>query len=123
MSDNTVSSALPSTTTVPNAGRRLARAGAGRRTDVPAAFSLVELPPQLVVKGIKVSDGLLAPDVVPAGRFREMCPHCQDAPLDLALRTHHVIRTHLFCEKCSRCFDVVYHDGISAFTPAAAPIY
>lgn len=82
----------------------------------------MELAPQLVVEGKKVLGGIVAPDVAPIGVCREMCPHCPDMPLMLVLRSDHILRTHLFCEKCTRCFDVVYPGGVSAFTPVAVPI-
>lgn len=76
----------------------------------------------MVVEGEEVPGGIVAPDVTPSGTTREMCPHCGDVPLVLVLRSQHIVRTHLFCEKCTRCFDVVYPDGVSAFTPVAVPI-
>ena len=104
------------------AGRRLQRPGVGRRTRPAPSVSLVELSPPFFVEGREVSGGIIAPDDVPLGLCREMCPHCQDAPLMLVLRSQHVMRTHLFCENCTRCYDAVYPDGVSAFTPAAVPI-
>lgn len=123
MSDFLAFTPPPDTTSSRNDGRRASRSGSGRRTQAEAAFLLVEIPPQHVVSGVKVTTGLMAPDVQPAGIFRELCPHCQDFPLRLVLRKDHVIRTHLFCEKCTRCFDMVSPDGSSAFTPEALPIY
>ncbi|MFZ4479883.1 MAG: hypothetical protein ACOYNZ_08340 [Rhodoferax sp.] len=84
---------------------------------------MVELAPQLVVAGSRVPRGLMAPKAEPSGVFRETCPHCRDVPLMLVLRKDHVIRTHLFCQECTRCFDLVCLDGGSALAPAVLPIY
>lgn len=113
---------LPATWGGAESGRRVTRPGPGRRTGGPAVFSLVELPPELVVRGEPVASGFMADDVTPVGAFRELCPHCQDVPLTLVLRDRHVIRSHLFCKKCTRCFDALDPDGVSAITPVAVPI-
>lgn len=85
------------------------------------ALKLVELDPQLVVSGTPAPGGLIAPDVTLAGTMRETCPRCQ-VPLQLALRHKHVIRSHLFCAQCTRCFDALYADGRSALAFAGLSI-
>ncbi len=88
-----------------------------------APFYLVELDPQLVVDGKVTEAGFLSDEEVEsAGKMRELCPYCTDVPLQLALRSKHVIRTHLFCDKCTRCYDVVFHDGSLAFVFPGVPI-
>lgn len=88
-----------------------------------APFYLVELDPQLVVDGRVTEGGFLSDGEVDcAGKMRELCPYCTDVPLQLALRSKHVIRTHLYCDKCTRCFDVVFHDGSLAFVFPGVPI-
>ncbi|WP_210543767.1 hypothetical protein [Rhodoferax sp. PAMC 29310] len=77
-------------------------------------FNLVELPPQLVVSGKMVANGFQADDVTPVGDMRETCPHCTGLPLKLVLRRDNVIRPHLFCPQCTRCYDAIYPDGTSA---------
>lgn len=94
-----------------------------RRVGGPAPFSLMGLPAELVVEGVKVPNGLMAPDPFPADSLREQCPYCRVGPLKLVLRKDHVIRSHLFCEICTRCFDVVSPDGHSALAQPVAPIY
>lgn len=77
-------------------------------------FALAELDPRQVVAGVRVAAGFVAADVFPVGQMRETCPYCTDVPLQLVLRANHVIRTHLFCEQCTRCFDAIDPDGNSA---------
>lgn len=84
--------------------------GAGQR------FTLLELPPQEVVSGTLVVGGFQAADVTPVGDMRETCPHCTGSPLKLVLRRDHVIRPHLFCPHCTRCFDAIDADGASLLT-------
>jgi len=81
-----------------------------------ANFSLVELDPSQVVQGVPTEAGFEAPDVQTAGFMREKCPYCQNVALQLVLRYAHVIRNHLFCPQCTRCFDARYPDGSSALT-------
>lgn len=90
------------------------------RAEGGTLFSLVELDPRQVVTGLMVADGLAAEDVMPVGQMRELCPHC-DVPLQLVLRANNVIRTHLFCEQCTRCFDAVYPGGGSALLYSRLP--
>lgn len=85
-------------------------------------FSLMTLDPQDVVDGERSGAGYRADDVVSSGVMREQCPACAGAPLQLVLRHARVIRTHLFCPHCTRCFDAVYPDGSSALMPLCAPI-
>lgn len=87
------------------------------RRGLAAPFSLVELNPQLVLNDAVLESAIMTEgDVAYGGRMRELCPYCGDVPLQLALRSKHVIRTHLYCNKCTRCFDAVYSDGSPAFT-------
>jgi ferredoxin len=65
--------------------------------------------------------GSFAEDAESVGRLRETCPHCS-VPLQLVLRYRHVIRTHLYCESCGRCFDACLPDGSSALTRPALPV-
>ena len=83
---------------------------------------LEELDPRWVVDGVAVNGALMAPDVQPVGKMRETCPHCPGQPLQLVLRYGPVIRSHLFCEHCTRCFDAKFADGSSALTTAGLPI-
>lgn len=87
-----------------------------RSADPRHPFSLLELPPQEVVSGTLVADGFQADDVTPAGDMRETCPHCTGMTLKLVLRRDHVIRPHLFCPQCTRCFDAIDANGASALT-------
>lgn len=86
----------------------------GQRADNSPALSLKELTPPQVVDGVKVGNGFEAAPVQPVGAMRETCPHCTGQALQLVLRNAHVIRTHLFCPTCTRCYDAVYDDGSSA---------
>ena len=79
---------------------------------------LVELDPRLVVGGSMTEAGFLADDVESAGTMREFCPHCHDSPLQLIIRRKNVIRSHLLCTQCTRCFDAILPDGSSAFALA-----
>ena len=92
----------------------------GRRGVGSAAFSLRELSSADVVDADVRCAGLLAEDARPVGQMREACPGCSQ-PLHLVLRHRSVTRTHLFCQRCSRCFDACLADGSSALrhaTPA-----
>lgn len=82
---------------------------------------LKELPPDQVIQGVFTEAGFLAEDVAPYGTMREACPHCEQ-PLQLVLRHGPVLRTHLFCTHCTRCFDACFATGRSALAPASAPI-
>lgn len=76
-------------------------------------LKLVELDPRLIIDGKITPKGLKAPPVLPAGTMRETCPHCR-VPLKLVLRYKHVIRSHLYCDQCTRCYDAVHANGRSA---------
>ena len=99
-------------------GRRLTP---DRRMKDEDGFSLVQIDPRLVVRGVRAAAGLIVKNVATVGKMRETCPHCQ-APLQLVLRYKDVIRSHLYCEECTRCFDARYPDGSSALTLPAIPI-
>ena len=96
--------------------------GACTRAGDTVLFSLVELDPRLVVDGVRVSAGLVAEEVIPVGKMRETCTYCLDEALKLVLRYQHVIRSHLFCANCTRCFDANYPDGSSSLTLPALSI-
>jgi len=83
---------------------------------------LVELDPKLLVDGTLTAEGFLSADIDTAGKMREMCPYCKDAPLQLVIRRKQVIRSHLLCCKCTRCFDALLPDGTSAFSLSHVPI-
>jgi DNA-directed RNA polymerase subunit M/transcription elongation factor TFIIS len=50
------------------------------------------------------------------GTVRETCPKCKHNQLRLVLRQANVRSAHLFCDKCSACFDAHYPHGRSALT-------
>ncbi|MES2935797.1 MAG: hypothetical protein V4805_20175 [Pseudomonadota bacterium] len=79
---------------------------------------LVEVEPWSVVDGVRLNDGYLAEDPKIIGEMREPCPSCTDGHLKLVLRQSNVKREHMFCEKCTRCFDIQYADGTSALSIA-----
>jgi len=101
---------------------RAPRSAAPPERAAATLFSLIDLDPQWVVDGERTGAGYRADDVVSSGAMREQCPACDGAPLQLVLRHARVIRTHLFCPHCTRCFDAVYPDGSSALMPLCAPI-
>lgn len=104
----------PSKLTPPKAPEAPHTPHAGARADNSPAFLLKELSPPEVVDGTVVDNGFKAAPVIPAGDMRETCPHCPGVPLKLVLRHNRVIRSHLFCPTCTRCFDAIYPDGRSA---------
>ena len=108
--------------TSPTRVNRTTRASVTPDQASPELFSLAELDPQWVVDGERTGAGYQADDVVSSGAMREECPACAGVPLQLVLRYGRVIRTHLFCTHCTRCFDAVYPDGSSALMPLCAPI-
>ena len=75
---------------------------------------LIQLDPATLVDCVRVEDGYLADDIVTAGEMRETCPECKTTHLKLVLLQKGVKRAHMFCEKCTRCFDVCYASGSSA---------
>ena len=101
------------------ASRLRKRAEPGKRGTQAARLSLVELDPRGVVDGVQVTNGFLGEDAPTAGKMRETCPYCGGLPLQLVLRQGHVIRSHLVCKVCTRCFDATYPDGSSALTVPA----
>jgi hypothetical protein len=94
----------------------------GKRVHQTPRFSLVELDPRRVVDGELVSGGFMGEDAPAVGTMREACPYCKGLPLQLVLRHGHVIRSHLVCRTCTRCFDAIYPDGSSALTVPGVPI-
>lgn len=87
------------------------------KRNVLAPFTLVELDPKSVLHAGQVDSGFMAQeDISSAGKMREACPYCGDVSLRLALQGKQVIRTHLFCEKCTRCFDAIDSDGNPALS-------
>ena len=97
------------------------RHGPDLRVRRATALDLVELDPSLVTDGEMTPDGLSAPPVTPVGTMREACPLCH-APLKLVLRYRHVIRSHLYCDQCTRCYDAVYANGRSALAVTGVSI-
>lgn len=85
-----------------------------RRNRDVSFFTLKQLAPWEVVDGVMQEHGYASEDAISSGKMREVCPYCDNVPLDLILRYKHVKRAHLFCEKCTRCFDALYPDGTSA---------
>ncbi len=118
-----VASRAPNSNRKPGPGQRVKTPEVERRLGGSATFSLLELSPLLVVDGVEVMGGLITTDVVSAGALREKCPYCRHIPLSLVLRHESVLRNHLFCEVCTRCFDFISSDGRSALTVSVAPIY
>lgn len=100
---------------------RTKRHGPDLRVRRARALDLVELDARLVVDGEITPNGLSAPPVMPAGTMRELCPHCH-APLKLVLRYRHVIRSHLYCDQCTRCYDALHEDGRSALAVTGVSI-
>lgn len=88
-----------------------------RKNDVPL-LRLVEIAPSEVVDCVRVADGYLAGDIALTGAMRELCPSCKTEHLKLVLRQEYVKRAHMFCERCTRCFDARYLDGTPAFALA-----
>lgn len=76
---------------------------------------LVEIALELVVDGTIAVPEALAEEADAGGSMRESCPYCPDEPLQLVLRRKQVIRAHLYCRNCARCFDAILPDGSSAF--------
>lgn len=87
---------------------------AERRSPSSSSLILQELDPTLAIAGEIIGDCLLLPDIQSVGSMRECCPHCGDEALQLHLRYRHVKRSHLFCNRCHRCYDALHPDGSSA---------
>ena len=85
-----------------------------RRNRTITVLTLVELDPREVVDGIRIGSSLLTADVMSAGPMRETCPHCAGVALELILRRHQVKRSHLLCPHCTRCYDALYENGMTA---------
>ena len=95
---------------------------AGQRLGGSTVLALVELDPRVAVEGVLVDACFVADEVQLAGQMRERCPACGDVPLQLVLRYQHVIRSHLYCQQCTRCFDARFPDGRSALSFLGVPI-
>lgn len=88
----------------------------GNRTHKGPALVLVQLDPDEVVDGMPIEDdGYWADDFMIQGQMRETCPACQTEHLQMVLRQDNVKRAHLFCQRCTRCYDACYPDGTPAF--------
>lgn len=79
---------------------------------------LVELDPIAIVDGVRVDDCYVTEDISSYGEMRESCPVCEGIHLQLVLRQKNVKAAHLFCARCTRCFDACLPDGTSALTIA-----
>lgn len=79
-------------------------------------LSLVEVDPADVVDGVRLDYGYAADDVDTYGAMRETCPQCEGEHLQLILRQTNVKMAHLFCPRCTRCFDAHLPDGSSALS-------
>ncbi len=79
-------------------------------------LTLIELDPSTIIEGVRVADGYLAKDTATFGVMREICPACKDSHLQLVLKQGHVKIAHLFCAKCTRCYDARYPDGTCALS-------
>lgn len=77
---------------------------------------LVELDPAVVIEGVRLDDGYLTEDINTFGAMREVCPSCGGMHLQLVLKQTNVRREHVFCPKCTRCFDMLCADGTTALT-------
>ena len=85
-----------------------------KRRDHVEPLMLMQIDPSTIVDGMFVNGGYLTQDFAIAGEMRETCPECQTIHLSLVLLQHGVKRAHLFCKKCTRCFDACYPTGESA---------
>lgn len=92
-----------------------ARAVPDSRVRDAELLPLVEIAPELVVDKSIAAPATLAEAADAGGSMRESCPYCPDEPLQLVLRRQQVIRSHLYCRHCARCFDAILPDGSSAF--------
>jgi hypothetical protein len=81
-------------------------------------LTLIELNPSTITEGKRVGNGYQTPDTTTTGAMRETCPVCKDVNLQLVLRQEHVKIAHLFCTKCTRCYDARYPDGSCALSIA-----
>lgn len=90
------------------------RPGAEKRQNSAALLMLIQLDPASIVDCVHVKEGYLAHDFAVAGEMRETCPECKTTHLKLVLLQNGVKRAHMFCERCTRCYDACYPDGYSA---------
>ena len=90
------------------------RSIADKRQNSVALLMLIQLDPSSIVDCLPVNGGYLAHEFAVAGEMRETCPECKTTHLKLVLLQNGVKRAHMFCEKCTRCFDACYPDGYSA---------
>lgn len=88
--------------------------GISRRHENLVPLVLTELDPLLVVDRTAGDDQPL--DLITFGTVREMCPKCQRSGLKLVLRQSSVRIAHLFCARCTSCYDAQYPDGAPALT-------
>lgn len=89
------------------------------RTAAMPPLVLVELDPEELVNGVRLHEGYQVEEVSSFGRVREVCPACKDVHLCLVLRQKNVRMEHLFCERCTRCYDACCAtDGSSALSLA-----
>lgn len=84
-----------------------------KRRQNATPFTLKQLDPRYIVDGVPTSSGYLARDFIAAGEIRETCPECKTTHLNLVLLQAGVIKAHLVCPTCTRCFEAFYEDGSS----------
>jgi hypothetical protein len=84
-----------------------------RRAHIETLFVLIELDPVRVLDGEREAYEIDR-DLHLFGRMRETCPECPGEHLQLVLRQKHVKIAHLYCQRCKRCFDACYPNGVSA---------
>lgn len=90
--------------------------------DRSSPFTLVELEPGAVLSGRSTETSFMSKENADFnGQTREACPYCGDVSLKLALRSERVSRAHLYCEKCTRCFDALFSDGSPALSFSGRP--
>ncbi|MET3130000.1 hypothetical protein AAKU55_000241 [Oxalobacteraceae bacterium GrIS 1.11] len=77
-------------------------------------LTLVELDPTAIIEGERLEEGYACEDINTFGAMRETCPVCTGSHLDLVLRQTNVRTAHLFCKRCTRCFDARFADGSTA---------
>ena len=87
-----------------------------QRQEEVALLTLVELDPSIVADGLWLHGCYVTGDILSSGEMREVCPECQGVHLTLVLRQEFVKRPHMFCPKCTRCFDARYPDGSAALS-------
>lgn len=81
-------------------------------TALQCVLHLIELPPPAVVECKQIDNGCyIAPNIVIGAALRESCPHCGEGHLKMVLRQRYVRRSHVYCERCTRCFEAKLPDG------------